>query len=264
MADDVFIACRQLTLGYGNTPILEGVDFEIRRGEIVSILGGSGSGKSTLLKAIVGLLPPLAGVVELYGQNVYTMDRVQRRELLRRTGMLFQQDALFGSMNVLDNVALPLRETTKLPEPIIIEMARMRLSLVGLGEYGDRLPEQLSGGQRKRVALARASILDPDIIFCDEPTSGLDPVTAAQLDDTLLRFREALGNTIVAVTHDLGSIRMISDWALMLGEGRLRAAGTIAELEASDDPAVIRFLGRESALRKVDQRDVLREVGAAR
>ena len=213
------------------------------------MLGGSGCGKSTLLRAITGLQPPLAGEILLLGQDLYAIDEEARRLLLRRTGMAFQQDALFGALTIVDNVALPLHELTRLPEPVICEMSRIKLGLVGLAGFEKRLPNSLSGGERKRAALARASILDPEIIFCDEPSAGLDPVVAAGVDDTLRRFRDALGVTIVVVTHELDSIRAIADRAIMFGGGGMIAAGTIAELEKSTNDDVYNFFHRVAAER---------------
>ncbi|HEY6035059.1 MAG TPA: ATP-binding cassette domain-containing protein [Kofleriaceae bacterium] len=242
------LLCRKLTVGYAeDQPVLSDIELEVRRGEIVALLGGSGSGKSTLLRTITGLQPPLAGGVSLLGEDMYTLDDEARRSLLRRTGMAFQQDALFGSLTVQDNIALPLRELTKLPEPIICEMARMRLALVGLAGFERRLPAALSGGQRKRAALARASILDPEIIFCDEPSAGLDPVVAAELDDTLLRFRDVLGITIVIVSHELESIRALADRAIMFGHGKMLASGTLTELEHSQNEEVYHYFHARSA-----------------
>jgi phospholipid/cholesterol/gamma-HCH transport system ATP-binding protein len=241
VSDDVLLACRGVSVGYEDAPILSDVDLEIRRGEIVTLLGGSGCGKTTLLRSITGLLSPLAGTVELLGRDVYALTEDERRLLLRRTGMAFQQDALFSALSLIDNVALPLRELTRLPESVIAEMARIKLGLVGLAGLEHRVPASMSGGQRKRAALARASILDPEIIFCDEPSAGLDPIVAAELDDTLRRFRDALGVTIVVVTHELASIRAIADRAVMFGDGRVLADGTVAELEHSSDEGVYTF-----------------------
>jgi len=238
---DVVVTCAGVAVGYGERPVLADIDLEIHRGEIVTLLGGSGCGKTTLLRAITGLLRPLAGTVTLLGEDIYALSDDDRRALLHRTGMAFQQDALFSAMSIVDNVALPLREVTRLPESVIAEMARIKLALVGLSGLEHRLPASLSGGQRKRAALARASILDPEIIFCDEPSAGLDPVVAAELDDTLRRFRDVLGVTVVVVTHELASIRAIADRAIMFGDGRVLAVGTVAELERSSDEGVYGF-----------------------
>jgi phospholipid/cholesterol/gamma-HCH transport system ATP-binding protein len=245
---DSMLLCRKLAVGYSeDQPVLSDIELEVRRGEIVALLGGSGSGKSTLLRTITGLQPPLAGGVSLLGEDMYELDDEARRALLRRTGMAFQQDALFGALTIQDNVALPLRELTKLPEPIICEMARMRLALVGLAGFERRVPAALSGGQRKRAALARASILDPEIIFCDEPSAGLDPIVAAELDDTLLRFRDVLGITIVIVSHELESIRALADRAIMFGHGKMLASGTLPELEQSNNEEVYHYFHARSA-----------------
>jgi phospholipid/cholesterol/gamma-HCH transport system ATP-binding protein len=237
------LECRDLSVGY-DRPVLEHVNLSIGRGEIVALLGGSGCGKSTLLRTIVGLLPPLAGEVVVFGEPMYQLPPDERDRLLRRTGTAFQQDALFGSMTIEDNIALPLRELTRLPSAVVREMVRMRLALVGLAGFEGRMPNQISGGQRKRAALARASILDPELVFCDEPSAGLDPVVAAGIDETLLQFRTALGITLVVVTHELESIRTIADRAVMFAHGRISAAGTIDELEHSRDPEVYGFFHR--------------------
>jgi len=237
------LECRDLSVGY-DRPVLEHVNLSIGRGEIVALLGGSGCGKSTLLRTIVGLLPPLAGEVVVFGEPMFQLPPDERDRLLRRTGTAFQQDALFGSMTIEDNISLPLRELTKLPGAVIREMVRMRLALVGIPGYERRMPATLSGGQRKRAALARASILDPELVFCDEPSAGLDPVVAAGIDETLLKFRTALGVTLAVVTHELESIRTIADRAIMFADGGIRASGTIDELSQSRDPEVFGFFHR--------------------
>jgi phospholipid/cholesterol/gamma-HCH transport system ATP-binding protein len=234
------LQCVEVSVGYEN-PVLQHVNLEIGRGEIVALLGGSGCGKSTLLRTVTGLVPPLAGEILLFGEALYDLLPDERGPVLRRIGVAFQQDALFSSMTIEENVALPLRELTKLPSPVIHEMVRMRLELVGIGDLARRMPANVSGGQRKRAALARASILDPEIIFADEPTAGLDPIVAAEIDNTLVQFRDALGSTIVVVSHELESIRATADRAIMLAEGSICATGTIDELEASGERAVYEF-----------------------
>ena len=237
------IECSALTVGY-DKPVLSQVDLRIERGELVALLGGSGSGKSTLLRTMIGLLPPLEGEVKLFGQNLYELSIDERNQLLQRTGTAFQQDALFGSKTIGENIALPLCELTRLPKPVIDEMVRLRLGLVGGAGMEKRFPGSLSGGQRKRAALARASILDPELMFCDEPSAGLDPAIAAAIDETLLQFRAALGITLVLVTHELASIETVADRAVMLGRGSILAEGTIAELEQSRDEDVYNFFHR--------------------
>ncbi|MBL0215009.1 MAG: ATP-binding cassette domain-containing protein [Myxococcales bacterium] len=237
------VECRGLTVGY-DKPVLEGIDLTIEAGEIVALLGGSGCGKSTLLRCLIGLLPPLGGEVRVLGESLYELSLEKRHQLLRRTGTAFQQDALFGSMSVADNVALPLHELTRLPAAVIDEMVELRLGLVGLAGLEERPPASLSGGQRKRAALARASILDPDVMFCDEPSAGLDPAIAAAIDATLLQFRAALGITIVVVTHEIASIEAIADRAVMFARGGIVAAGTIKELEKDEREEVFNFFHR--------------------
>jgi phospholipid/cholesterol/gamma-HCH transport system ATP-binding protein len=234
------LQCVDVTVGY-DKPVLEHLNLEIDSGEIVALLGGSGCGKSTLLRTICGLLPPVSGEVRLFGESLYELAPDNRAALLRRIGVAFQQDALFSSMTIEENVALPLRELTKLPAPIVREMVRMRLELVGIGSLANRMPANVSGGQRKRAALARASILDPEIIFADEPTAGLDPIIAAEIDDTIVKFRDALGSTIVVVSHELQSIRATADRAVMLAHGGVAAVGTIDELQQSKDEDVFQF-----------------------
>jgi phospholipid/cholesterol/gamma-HCH transport system ATP-binding protein len=240
----VLVECRDLVVGYDNKPILEGLNFTINAGEIVALLGASGGGKSTVMRTIIGLQPPISGEVLMFGESLYDIPLDERYRLLRRTGTAFQQDALFGSMSIGENVALPLRELTKLPTHIIREMVRMRLALVGLAGFEEREPTSLSGGERKRAALARASILDPEVLFADEPSAGLDPVVAATIDDTLMGFRTALGVTLVVVTHELESIRTIADRAIMFAHGTVAATGTIAELEQSNDEEIHNFFHR--------------------
>ncbi|QDG51847.1 ATP-binding cassette domain-containing protein [Persicimonas caeni] len=238
------IECRDLVCGYGDVAVLEDVNVEIFRGEIAALLGGSGSGKSTLLKTIVGLLPPLSGEIRLLGEDIYAMTPKERSRVLRRTGMLYQYGALFGSRTIYDNISLPLRQHTNLPEPVIREMVRQKLALVGLEGLEFRLPADVSGGQRKRVALARATIMDPEIVFADEPSAGLDPVVAAGLDALLRQMQRLFGVTMVVVTHELESIKILADRVVMLADGRVRAVGTVEELSNSDDEIVYNFFHR--------------------
>jgi phospholipid/cholesterol/gamma-HCH transport system ATP-binding protein len=238
------IECRNLVCGYGSTAVLEDVNIDIYRGEIAALLGGSGSGKSTLLKTIVGLLPPLEGDIRLLGEDIYAMNPTERSMVLKRTGMLYQYGALFGSRTIYDNISLPLHQHTKLPEPVMREMVRQRLALVGLEGLEFRLPADVSGGQRKRVALARATIMDPEIVFADEPSAGLDPVVAAGLDALLRQMQRLFGVTMVVVTHELESIKILADRVVMLAEGKVRAVGTVEELSKSDDEIVYNFFHR--------------------
>jgi phospholipid/cholesterol/gamma-HCH transport system ATP-binding protein len=240
------LATKDLCVGY-DKPVLENIELEVKRGEILTLLGGSGSGKSTILRTLAGILPPLSGEVFLFGESLYELPPRERAPLLQRVGFAFQQDALFSSMTIEDNVGLPLRELTKLPDSVVCEMVRMRLALVGLEGFGRRMPSQLSGGQRKRAALARASILDPELVFADEPTAGLDPVVAAEIDETMVKFRDVLGVTVVVVSHELESIRATADRAVMFANKTIVACGTLDELEHSQDKSVFQFFHARSA-----------------
>lgn len=245
MDSNVVVRCRGLAAGYPGSVVLRRIDLAIHRRQITAIVGGSGSGKSTLLKTLVGLLPPLAGEVELLGQPLGELEPAARRALLRRTGHVFQHGALFSAESVFENLAVPVREHTNLPHEIIEEMARMKLSLVELQAFMHRLPAELSGGQRRRVALARAAILDPEVIFCDEPSAGLDPRAAASLDDILCRFRELFGMSVVLISHELQSIGRIADRVIMLRDGCVRADGSFDALRQSEDAEVRAFFRRE-------------------
>lgn len=258
MAESPIIECRDLAVGHDGEPVLAGVDLSVRRGESVAILGGSGSGKSTLLRTLSGLLPPIAGTFRLFGRELYESPGREQRELLQRTGVVFQQDALLGSLSLAGNIALPLEQITAMPAPVIGEIVRLKLGMVYLDELADRLPAEVSGGQRRRASVARGSALDPDVLFCDEPTTGLDPVNAAHLESTLLRLRDLLCSTLVIVTHVLETVRAITDRIVMVGNGRICASGTIEELEKSADPDVHAFFHRETAHRK--QRSLLGEL----
>lgn len=246
------IRVRNLSLGYGDRIVLENMDFVIRSGEIVSILGGSGCGKSTLLKALIGLLRPLDGSILLAGREITGTQREAALSVARqRIGVLFQSGALIGSLSLAENVALPLQEFSRLPPEIIRELVQLKLELVGLGGFEDYLPAELSGGMRKRAALARAMALDPDILFCDEPSAGLDPVTSAGLDELLLVLNRSLGITMVVITHELPSIERISHRSLMLdGEARgIIAMGSPGELKSeSMDPRVRAFFHRQARI----------------
>ena len=236
-----------LVAAYGERTILNGVDLRVERGEIRAVLGGSGSGKSTLLKSCVGLLTPTAGRVRLLGQSLHSLEGGERVALLRRIGVLFQYGALLGSITVGENVALPLREHTDLPESVIAELVALKLTVVELPGAGNLMPGELSGGMRKRAALARAMALDPDLLFCDEPSAGLDPLTSAELDELILRLRDRFGMAIVVVTHELASIERIADRAIMLSGGLAIADGTLAEVKGSDLPEIRAFFRRTAS-----------------
>ncbi len=220
------MAVENLTAAYGNRTVLQNVSFTVQAGEIFAVLGGSGSGKTTLLRHLIGKLPPVRGSVTVLGTNVYEGDETALQALRRRFGILYQTGALFGSLTVEENVALPLEEFTPLAPTAVRELVRFKLHLVGLDGAGPLYPAELSGGMRKRAAVARAIAMDPELLFFDEPSSGLDPVLAAGLDRLILRLRDTLGTTMVVVTHDLDSVLAIADRAILLDS---RAKGVIAE-----------------------------------
>jgi len=215
-SDTPAISAEDLTLAFGSFVVMRDLTFDIQRGEIFVIMGGSGSGKSTLLKHLIGLLHPSEGTICVGGQDLWAMDETERSAMLREMGILYQEDALWSTMTLAENVALPLEEHTALAASDIERIVSLKLALVGLRGFETFYPHQISGGMQKRAALARAIALDPDILFFDEPTSGLDPVSARRLDDLILQLRDSLDTTIVVVSHDLESIFTIADRALYL------------------------------------------------
>jgi phospholipid/cholesterol/gamma-HCH transport system ATP-binding protein len=238
------VSIRNLHVAYGEREILHGVSFDVLAGETIVILGGSGSGKSTLLRTLVGLESPTSGEVILRGKNLQQLSEGEWRELRQHIGISFQSGALFGSMTVGENVALPLLEHTQLDPATIEIMVRLKLNEVGLSGYEDYMPAQLSGGMKKRAALARAMAMDPEILFFDEPSAGLDPIIAAGIDQLLLKLKEAFGITVIVVTHELASAFLIADRMVLLDKGHIVAIGTTAELQTSTHPRVRQFLDR--------------------
>ena len=228
-------------------PLLDAIDLDVARGEIVTIMGPSGCGKTTLLRLLVGLEKPAAGTLRVLGEELGALDEDHADRFRRRLGFCFQFGALLNSLTVGDNLALPLREDRRLPEELISAIVRSRLAQVGLVGTETKLPSELSGGMRKRAGLARALVLDPEVLFFDEPTSGLDPVTAAGLDRTILDVRRRTGTTMVVVTHDLASAFAVSDHMLVLIDGTIRAQGTPREIEQCTDPCVADFVQRRAA-----------------
>jgi len=239
---DTVVATRDLTMHFGRNIVHQPIDLNLYQGEILAIVGGSGSGKTTLLREMALLQQPSSGSVSVLGIEVSELDEAQLLHLRQRIGVLFQNGALFGGLNVLDNVGAPLREHTDLSNTLIDEIACLKLSLVGLKPRDGLLyPSQLSGGMRKRVALARAIALDPELLFLDEPTSGLDPLSADAFDELVLELKAALDPTIVLVTHDMDTLWRVASRVLLLGDGRLLAEGSMQALARSSDPAVVRF-----------------------
>jgi phospholipid/cholesterol/gamma-HCH transport system ATP-binding protein len=238
------ISVRNLRVKYGEREILHGISFEVPAGETMVILGGSGSGKSTLLRTLVGLEQPSSGEIWIQNKDFASISESERDELRKKMGMSFQGGALFGSMTVGENVALPLQEHTNLDESTIEIMIRLKLDQVGLSGFENYMPAQLSGGMKKRAAIARALAMDPEILFFDEPSAGLDPIIAAGIDELILKLKKAFRITIVVVTHELASAFLIADRMILLDKGVIVANDTVQELQKSQHPRVRQFLDR--------------------
>jgi phospholipid/cholesterol/gamma-HCH transport system ATP-binding protein len=249
MDEGAIIEVRGLTAAYGDEVILRDISFTVKRGEVLVILGGSGSGKSTLLKHLIGLYRLAAGEVLIDGGDLARADGAERQRILRRFGVAYQSGALFGSMTLSENVSLPIEEFTRLPFTAREVISWMKLKLVGLEGFGDHLPAEVSGGMKKRAAIARAMALDPAVLFLDEPSAGLDPVTSAELDALILSLREGLGMTFVIVTHELASIYAVADRVIMLDKHKqgIIAEGRPQDLrDHSENPYVRKFFRREA------------------
>lgn len=243
------IKVENITIAYNDFVVLKDINFEVKQGEIFVILGGSGCGKSTLLKNMISLIKPVTGKVLIDGKNIVTAQGDELREILSRIGVMYQNGALFGSMNILENICLVLEEFTNLPNEAMELIANMRLKVVGLEGAGYKMPSELSGGMKKRAAIARAMALDPKIIFLDEPGAGLDPITSAQLDELILKLSRSLNITFVIVTHELESIFAIADRVIMLDKQTksIIASGNPKELrDKSTNPWVRQFFNRQA------------------
>ncbi len=238
------ISVRNVVVSYNGRRVLDGINLDIRRGETMVLLGGSGSGKSTLLRQIIGLEQPQCGQVFVNGLDLAKSGAADLKRLRRSIGVAFQSAALFNSMSVEDNIALPLRERTQLAESTISLMTWMKLAVVGLAEFGKLSPQALSGGMKKRAAVARALSLDPEILVFDEPSAGLDPIVAAELDELIVGLKAAFNMTVVVVTHEMASAFRIADRMAMLYKGSLIAVGTKEELLSSSHPRIRQFFDR--------------------
>ena len=244
---ETIIRVRSLTVSFGGGPtVLEDVDFDVRHGEILGVVGASGTGKSVLMRAILGLVRPQAGTIEAFGETIGPHGPTVAME--RRWGVLFQFGALFSSLTVAQNVAVPMREFLDLPENLIHGLATLKIELVGLQSAdGDKYPSELSGGMIKRAALARALALDPEVLFLDEPTAGLDPIAASEFDALIADLRNTLGLTVVMVTHDLDTLSAIVDRIAVIGEKRVLVEGDLSEMRRVDHPWVKSYFGGERA-----------------
>lgn len=265
---DELLLADSLMVRFGDHVVLDGVTLRLHHNEILVVLGSSGCGKSTLLRHLVGLRRPDAGRVMLLGHDLYALDQDERPQILTRLGMLFQSGALFNSMTLEENVALPLIEHRSVASDLALIIARMKLALVGLENAARLLPSEISGGMKKRAGVARALALDPEVLLFDEPSAGLDPVTSRALDELILDLKHQLHMGILVITHELSSIETIADRAIMLDRGKVIAAGTLAEVKSGDDPRVKAFFGRQGrGNRAIEGRPVaelMRVAGEAR
>lgn len=236
---DVILEVRDLTVGFGSKIVLDNLNLDIYRGEILGFVGASGTGKSVLMRTVLRLLPHRSGTIKILGVDYDTADDQKRISLDTRLGVLFQHGALFSALTVKENIQLPMREYLQLPQSLMDELAYLKLELVGLPpDAADKYPSELSGGMIKRAALARALALDPDLVFLDEPTSGLDPIGAADFDALIAKLRDTLGLTVYMVTHDLDSLFSVCDRIAVLGEKKVLVEGTLDDMFACDDPWV--------------------------
>lgn len=261
---EVVIEVRDLVTHYGPREILHSVGLDVYQGEILVIMGGSGSGKTTMLNTLLGLVRPTSGYVRLFGQDLNSISGLERTKVRQKMGVAFQGGALFTSMNVLQNIMLPLREHTVLDETTMQIMARMKLEVVSLSGFDNLMPAELSGGMVKRAAFARAIVMDPRVLFCDEPSAGLDPVVASAIDDLIIDLRDAMGMSIVVVTHELESAFKIADRICVLDQGNILMAGTVKEVKASENERIQNLLNRRTEEEILDPDEYLRRLTAAK
>jgi len=252
---DAVLEVRSVVTRFGANAIHDGVSFSVGRGEVVALIGGSGTGKSVLLKEVIGLLRPTGGSITMLGTEVWQAGTAQMNALRHRFGMLFQDGALFSSLTVAENIAVPFREHTDLDDAAIAALVGFKLSLVGLApDTGAKSPAQLSGGMRKRVALARALALEPELLFLDEPTSGLDPISARAFDRLIRTVADSLGLTVLMVTHDLDTLLSIIDRAVALSAGKVVGDGPLASVVAGGHPWIRQYFAPRSSHPSTDQR----------
>jgi phospholipid/cholesterol/gamma-HCH transport system ATP-binding protein len=247
---DVAIRVRDLVVGFGQTLVMNGLDLDVYRGEVLGFVGASGMGKSVLMRTVLGLIKKRRGMIEVFGNDLDALSPDERARVERRFGVMFQQGALFSGMTVKENTKVPLREHLKISDKLADELAMLKIALVGLKpDAADKYPAELSGGMIKRAALARALALDPELVFLDEPTSGLDPISAAEFDELISTLQKTLGLTVYMVTHDLDSLHSICDRVAVLADGKVIAAGPIAAMLECDHPWVRSYFQGERARR---------------
>nr|CAX83847.1 ABC-type transport system involved in resistance to organic solvents, ATPase component [uncultured bacterium] len=254
------IEVRDLVTHYGTRQILKGISLDIHEGEIMVIMGGSGSGKSTLLNHLLGLLKPSSGTVSILGQDINKLSAVEMTKLRTRMGVAFQGGALFSSMTVGENILLPLREHTELDHSTMAIMARLKMEVVKLADFENLMPSELSGGMIKRAALARAIVMDPRLLFCDEPSAGLDPVVSAAIDELIITLRDAMGMTIVVVTHELESAFRIADRICVLDRGDILMVDTVEAVRSTGNERIQNLLNRRLEEATLDPDDYMRRL----
>lgn len=254
---DIVLSARDVTVGFGSKIVLDRLNLDVYRGEILGFVGASGTGKSVLMRTVLRLLPRRSGKIEILGKDYDKLSEPERNQLDMRLGVLFQQGALFSSLTVKENIQVPMREYLDLPKNLMDELAHLKIRMVGLAaDAADKYPSELSGGMIKRAALARALALDPDLVFLDEPTSGLDPIGAAEFDELIAKLRDTLGLTVYMVTHDLDSLFSVCDRIAVLGQKRVLVEGTVEDMLACDDPWVQSYFRGKRARSIVPREDI--------